>query len=198
MGFQRCWLETTDSSRRRQLELSPLYLYRYSFPVDASALIRQARERAGLTQSELARAAGTSQPTLAAYESGAKSPSVRSLDRIIRAAGGSLDVKLKVAPAAQGQLLDELRENANAIRKVGRERKIRNIRVFGSAARGEESNASDVDLLVDFDPVRYGLLPLVGFAQDVRAIIGRNVDATTSALLRDDVRVQALAEAVPL
>ena len=177
---------------------SSLYLYRYSSCVDASALIRQARERAGLTQSELARAAGTSQPTLAAYETGAKSPSVRSLDRIIRAAGGSLDVKLKVAPAAQGQLLDELRENANAIRELGRERKIRNIRVFGSAARGEESNASDVDLLVDFDPVRYGLLPLVGFAQDVRAIIGRNVDATTSALLRDDVRVQALAEAVPL
>ena len=46
--------------------------------------------------------------------------------------------------------------------------------------------------------MRYGVLPLVGFAQDVRAIIGRNVDVTTSALLRDDVRVQALAEAVPL
>ena len=166
--------------------------------MDASALIRQARERAGLTQAQLARAAGTSQPTLAAYETGAKSPSVRSLDRIIRAAGGSLDVKLKVAPTAQGELLDELREHANAIREVGRERKIRNIRVFGSAARGEESDASDVDLLVDFDPVRYGVLPLVGFAQDVRAIIGRNVDVTTSALLRDDVRVQALAEAVPL
>mgnify|MGYP002737844341 FL=1 len=198
MGSQRCWLETTDSSRRRQLALSLLYRHRYSFPVDASALIRQARERAGLTQAQLARAAGTSQPTLAAYETGAKSPSVRSLDRIIRAAGGSLDVKLKVAPTAQGELLDELREHANAIREVGRERKIRNIRVFGSAARGEESDASDVDLLVDFDPVRYGVLPLVGFAQDVRAIIGRNVDVTTSALLRDDVRVQALAEAVPL
>jgi len=58
--------------------------------VDASALIRQDRSRAGLTQAQLARAAGTSQSTIAAYESGAKSPSVRTLDRIVRAADDRL------------------------------------------------------------------------------------------------------------
>lgn len=42
------------------------------------------------------------------------------------------------------------------------------------------------------------MLPLSGFVSDVRAIIGRNVDATTSDLLRDEVRKNALAEAVPL
>ncbi|MSZ58273.1 MAG: helix-turn-helix domain-containing protein [Actinobacteria bacterium] len=56
--------------------------------------IKEARTRAGLTQAQLAHAAGTSQPTLSAYESGAKSPSVRTRDRIVRATGASLDVRL--------------------------------------------------------------------------------------------------------
>ena len=174
------------------------YLYRYSCGVDASALIKEARQRAGLTQVQLARAAGTSQPTLAAYESGAKSPSVRTLDRIVRASGGSLDVKLRRAPIAKGQLLDDLRDHADEIRLAARRRRIRNVRVFGSAARGDETAASDVDLIVEFDAAKHGVLPLVGFASDVRAIIGRDVDATTSEMLRDEVRKNALAEAVPL
>jgi len=45
------------------------------------------RRTAGLTQAELARAAGTSQPTIAAYESGRKSPTLNTLTRIARAAG---------------------------------------------------------------------------------------------------------------
>ena len=166
--------------------------------MDAGALIREARMRAGLTQADLAHAAGTSQPTVAAYESGAKSPSVRTLDRIIRAAGATLDVTLSEAPPAHGRLLTELRAHADEIRSAARRRRIRNVRVFGSAARGQDTSRSDVDLLVDFDAARHGILPLAGFANDVRAIIGRDVDATTAALLRDEVREQALAEAVPL
>lgn len=166
--------------------------------MDASALIREARRRARLTQAQLAQAAGTSQPTLAAYESGAKSPSVRTLDRIVRASGCSLDVKLRRAPVAHGQLLNELRYHADEIRLAARRHRIRNVRVFGSAARGEETAASDVDLLVEFDAAKHGVLPLVGFANDVREIIGRDVDATTSDMLRDEVRRNALAEAVPL
>lgn len=166
--------------------------------MDAAALIKEARARAGFTQSQLAHAAGTSQPTLAAYESGAKSPSVRTLDRLVRAAGVTLDVSLGSAPAARGELLAELRVHAREIRVAAQTRLIRNVRVFGSAARGEESAASDVDLLVDFDAERHGLLPLIGFASDVRAIMGRPVDATTVQLLRDEVRQEALKEAVPL
>jgi predicted nucleotidyltransferase len=55
-----------------------------------------------------------------------------------------------------------------------------------------------VDLLVDFDAAKHGVVPLVGFAGDVQAIIGRDVDVTTAELLRAEVRKQALAEAVPL
>lgn len=175
-----------------------VYPYRYNRGVDAASLIKDARGRAALTQAELARAAGTSQPTLAAYESGAKSPSVRTLDRIVRASGATLDVTLRAAPTARGQLLADLRDHADLIREFARRRRLRNIRVFGSAARGEETAASDVDLLVDFDAAKHGVLPLAGFASDVRAIVGRDVDVTTVDLLRDAVRKTALAEAVPL
>ena len=166
--------------------------------VEPTALIKEARTRAGLTQAQLAHAAGTSQPTLAAYESGAKSPSVRTLDRIIRAAGATLEVTLREAPPAQGRLLTDLRGRAEEIRAAARRRRIRNVRVFGSAARGDETARSDVDLLVDFDASRRGVLPLAGFGNDVRAIIGRDVDVTTVELLRDEVRQRVLAEAVPL
>lgn len=166
--------------------------------MDAATLIRHARRRAGLSQAELARAAGTSQPTLAAYESGAKSPSVRTLDKIVRASGARLQVTLEDAPAARGDLLASVREHQSAIRAAGRRRGVHNVRVFGSTARGEETAASDIDLLVDFDAARRGVAPLVGFAHDVRAILGREVDATTLELLRDDVRARAEAEAVPL
>jgi transcriptional regulator with XRE-family HTH domain len=50
-------------------------------------VIRELRRQAGLTQAQLAEAAGTSQPTIAAYESGNKSPRVRTLWRIARSVG---------------------------------------------------------------------------------------------------------------
>jgi transcriptional regulator with XRE-family HTH domain len=49
--------------------------------------IRRLRAQAGLSQRELAEAAGTSQPTVAAYERGRKSPTLRTLRRLARAAG---------------------------------------------------------------------------------------------------------------
>ncbi|MBS1869238.1 MAG: helix-turn-helix transcriptional regulator [Actinobacteria bacterium] len=58
--------------------------------MDASALLRNARARAGLTQAELARRAGTSQATVSAYEHGRKTPSVETLGRLLAAAGARL------------------------------------------------------------------------------------------------------------
>jgi len=166
--------------------------------MDSARLIRDARRRAGMTQAELAHAAGTSQPTVAAYESGRRSPSVRTLDRLVRATGATLHVTLRPAPRAGGVLLDLARSHQAEIREIGRARGIHNVRVFGSAARGDDTASSDVDLLVDFDAVRLGMLPLAGFAADVSELLGRDVDATTSELMRDDVRARAEAEAVPL
>ena len=49
--------------------------------------VRDLRERRGLTQSRLAELARTSQPTIAAYESGTKSPNLRTLERLARSVG---------------------------------------------------------------------------------------------------------------
>jgi transcriptional regulator with XRE-family HTH domain len=62
--------------------------------MDAAHVLRTARQDAGLTLRQLGALAGTSHSTLAAYESGAKSPNVTTLDRVLRAAGFASDVEL--------------------------------------------------------------------------------------------------------
>lgn len=59
-------------------------------------LIRMARRQAGLTQTELADRAGTSQAAISAYESGRRSPSVDTLVRILAATG--LELRMRLAP----------------------------------------------------------------------------------------------------
>ncbi len=51
------------------------------------SFVRDLRRRRGLTQSQLAKLAHTSQPTIAAYESGSKSPNLRTLERLARSVG---------------------------------------------------------------------------------------------------------------
>jgi transcriptional regulator with XRE-family HTH domain len=68
--------------------------------MEAGAVLREARRRAGLSLRRLAERAATSHPTLVAYESGAKIPRVDTLDRIVGAAGFDLDLEL--APAMAG------------------------------------------------------------------------------------------------
>ena len=63
--------------------------------VDAASLLRTVRSEAGLSLRELAALAGTSHSTLSAYEHEAKTPTVGTLDRIVRAAGFSLDTQLR-------------------------------------------------------------------------------------------------------
>jgi transcriptional regulator with XRE-family HTH domain len=55
------------------------------------------RRRAGLTQRELARRAGLAPSVLCAYETGAREPSARVFQRIVRAAGGTITVSVPSA-----------------------------------------------------------------------------------------------------
>ena len=72
-----------------------------------------------------------------------------------------------------------------------------NVRVFGSAARGEAHSGSDVDLLVSFEAGR-SLLDLIGLKYDLEELIKRPVDVVTDRALSPYLRDQVLAEAVPL
>jgi transcriptional regulator with XRE-family HTH domain len=75
--------------------------------MEAATVLRRARRRSRLTLRELAGRAGTSHATLSAYEAGRKVPTVATLDRIVRAAGGG------AARAARGQELIDVLELAS-------------------------------------------------------------------------------------
>ena len=85
--------------------------------MQAAATLRVARERAGLSLRALAERAGTSHSTLAAYESGAKTPTMATLDRIVRAAGFATDVRLHRRLDADG--LDRGTELAAVLELAG-------------------------------------------------------------------------------
>ena len=72
-----------------------------------------------------------------------------------------------------------------------------NVRLFGSVARGEAGEQSDVDFLVRLDEGR-SLLDLVALWQDLEDLLGRKVDVVTEAGLNRRLRDQVLREAVAL
>ncbi len=73
----------------------------------AGALIREARKRAGLTQSELAHRLRTSQPLVARWESGSVDPLFETVLRAIRACGLDLSIGLAVYDSARDGLIDD-------------------------------------------------------------------------------------------
>jgi len=73
----------------------------------------------------------------------------------------------------------------------------RNVRVFGSAARGDAGPESDFDLLVDLEPGRT-LLDHVGLWQDLEELLGRPVDVVVEGGISPYLRDRILAEAEPL
>jgi predicted nucleotidyltransferase len=73
----------------------------------------------------------------------------------------------------------------------------RNVRVFGSVARGEGGPSSDVDFLVDLDP-DHSLMDLGGLLMDLREMLRADVDIATERMLKPDIRERALRDAVSL
>ncbi len=73
----------------------------------------------------------------------------------------------------------------------------RNVRVFGSVARGESDEQSDVDFLVDLEPGR-SLFDLGGLLIALERLLGRPVDVVTEKGLRPRIREQVRASAVEL
>ncbi len=71
------------------------------------------------------------------------------------------------------------------------------MRVFGSVARGDATEASDVDFLVDLEPGR-SLMDLGGLLMDLQDLLQRNVDVVTERGLRPRVAQRVLADAVEL
>ena len=159
----------------------------------AAELIRQARITNGLTQAELARHAGVTQSVVSAYENGRREPAFATVQRLVQSAGCSFEIS--IVARAPVPFLDTLHDRAPELRKRLERLGATDIRVFGSVARGDETDASDVDLLVDLAP-NIGMFALLRMQSEAESILGRPVDIVPISGLKPDSAERIIREAV--
>jgi hypothetical protein len=92
---------------------------------------------------------------------------------------------------------DLLRARREEILRIAAQHGARNVRIFGSVARGEAKLDSDVDVLVDLEPGR-SLLDHAALMLELEELLRCKVDVATERGLRARVRDRVLREAVPL
>jgi predicted nucleotidyltransferase len=93
--------------------------------------------------------------------------------------------------------LDTLRTCRLDIERLASLYGARNIRVFGSVARDEDTSESDIDFLIDMKESS-SLLDLIGFQQDLEAMLKRPADVLTEKGINPYLREHILAEAIAL
>jgi predicted nucleotidyltransferase len=92
------------------------------------------------------------------------------------------------------ELLKAMREE---ILRIAARHGARNLRVFGSVARGDADEQSDIDLLVEMEPGR-SLLDHAALWLELQELLGRKVDVVSERGIKPRIRSRVLAEAVPL
>ncbi len=172
--------------------------------IAAGAVLRAARQKAGLSQTELARRANVAQSVISAYEAGRREPALSTLSRLVEATGNRLTVRVEpdeslvmVRGIPNTPLGRRLRHRRSALIGAATLHGASNLRVFGSVARGEDGPGSDVDLLVDLAPGT-GLVALAALERELAAILRVDVNVAPSESLRPRVRDRAEREAIAL
>ncbi len=94
-------------------------------------------------------------------------------------------------------LAERVREKRTEILAIAAKHGARNVRVFGSVARGDADEQSDVDFLVEFDLDR-SLLDHAALLLELQELLGCPVDVVNERGLTPRLRNRALAEATPL
>ena len=90
-------------------------------------------------------------------------------------------------------MIKTLRDNAPELQAAG----IVHLRLHGSVARGQQTLASDVDLIADFDSGRrFSLIDMVHLQGRLENLLGVPVDLSPARMLKDQVRERAEREAV--
>jgi len=91
------------------------------------------------------------------------------------------------------EILKKLSENRQVLKSYG----IKDILLFGSAARGEAVTGSDVDLLVEFEPSAHiGMFEFSRLRHELSRLLGCEVDLATPDALHKDMRENILKEAI--
>jgi len=166
------------------------------------ALLREARTRANLSQTDVARRAHLTQSVVSSYESGHREPAFGTLERLIAATGHRLEISLTPAPGARPGLPNtplgrRLRQRRRQVLAAAGKHGASNVRVFGSVARGEDTPESDIDILVDLLP-RSSLVTLGRLERALSDVLGVPVDVVPADGLRPAVRAEAEKDAIPL
>ena len=92
---------------------------------------------------------------------------------------------------------DLLQQNREEVLKLAHQHGASRVRVFGSVAKGEDTEASDLDLLVEMEPER-DLLDMVAIKQDLEDLLGCRVHVVTEAAVSPYIRERVLKEAIHL
>ena len=167
----------------------------------AGALLRQARQDAGISQKELAARAGVTQSVISAYESGHRQPSLPTLAALVEAAGHELVAGVRRQPRRLSRLSGPVGRRVRRLRHeliaAAAAHGVSGLRVFGSVARGEDRSDSDVDLLADLPP-GMSLFGLGRVQAELEAIVGARVDLIPAQDLKPGVRSRAARDLVTL
>ncbi len=174
---------------------------RYHKFMRSSNLLVAARKQSGLSQVELSRRSGIAQSVISAYERGQREPGADVFIRILGLLGMSIAMQprraTKVASLPDSRLARLLMRHRNEVIEISKECGARNIRVFGSVARGDTKGRSDIDLLVDLDQ-RVGLIEMISLSQQLSDLLDVKVDLTPASSVKARLRERILSEAVSL
>jgi len=91
----------------------------------------------------------------------------------------------------------KLKVKRNEIVQIAASHGAKNLRIFGSVARGQAKQSSDLDVLITLEPGR-SLLDVVAIKQDLEDLLGCSVDVVTEDAVSPHIREQVLKDAVSL
>jgi predicted nucleotidyltransferase len=96
------------------------------------------------------------------------------------------------------KIYELLKNKRSEILSIANQHGAYNIRVFGSVARGEETEQSDIDFLVDYDLDKITPWFPMGLIEDLEALLGKKVDLVTAKSLHYFIRDKIMNEAISL
>lgn len=89
-----------------------------------------------------------------------------------------------------------LQEKREEILQIAAKHGAYNVRIFGSVAREEETENSDIDLLIDYDLEKITPWFPAGLVLDLQAFLKRKVDVVTESGLKDRIRERVLKDVI--